>query len=78
MSLLTSEEIKSMALDLGADQCGIARAERYDEAPDGFHPHGYLILRLNMEIPRQRTGFFMHELSLEISKYFYIKNLIMN
>jgi epoxyqueuosine reductase QueG len=39
MSLLTSEEIKSMALDLGADQCGIASIDRYDETPDGFHPH---------------------------------------
>jgi hypothetical protein len=36
MSMLTSEEIKSMALDLGADQCGIASIERYDEAPDGY------------------------------------------
>ena len=28
-----------MALDLGADQCGIASIDRYDETPDGFHPH---------------------------------------
>lgn len=36
--ILTSNEIKSITLSLGADQCGIASVERYQDAPDGFHP----------------------------------------
>ncbi len=36
--MLKYEEIKSIALGLGAVQCGIASAERLDLAPRGFHP----------------------------------------
>jgi len=36
--MLTAEEIKSTAIGLGADQCGIANTKRFDEAPSGFHP----------------------------------------
>jgi len=36
--MLTSEEIKSVALNLGADKCGIASIERFNDAPIGFHP----------------------------------------
>jgi len=36
--MLTAKEIKSTAQGLGADQCGIANAERFDGAPSGFHP----------------------------------------
>ena len=31
-------EIKAVAKDLGADLCGIAPAQRFEGAPDGFHP----------------------------------------
>jgi len=36
--MLAAEEIKSLALGLGADQCGIASTERFDGAPNGFRP----------------------------------------
>jgi epoxyqueuosine reductase len=36
--VLTAKEIKSITIGLGADQCGIANVERFDGAPDGFHP----------------------------------------
>lgn len=35
---MTSHEIKSLALGLGADKCGIAPVERFDDCPEGFHP----------------------------------------
>jgi epoxyqueuosine reductase len=34
----TSATIKSIALGLGADLCGIAGTERFSGAPEGFHP----------------------------------------
>jgi len=37
--MLTSEDIKSIALGLGANRCGISCAERFDNAPSRFHPH---------------------------------------
>ncbi len=36
--MINAEEIKTIALELGADRCGIASAERFDKAPRGFHP----------------------------------------
>jgi epoxyqueuosine reductase QueG len=36
--MLTSEMIKEYALDLGANDCGIASADRFEDAPDGFRP----------------------------------------
>ena len=36
--MITSNEVKNMALGLGAKLCGIAPVERFKEAPNGFHP----------------------------------------
>jgi len=36
--MLSSEEIKSLAINLGADKCGIACTDRFSSAPTGFHP----------------------------------------
>ena len=36
--MLSSEEIKSITLSLGADKCGIARLDRFSSAPEGFRP----------------------------------------
>ena len=36
--MITSEEIKSLALNLGADKCGIASIDRFYSAPKGFLP----------------------------------------
>jgi epoxyqueuosine reductase len=36
--MLSSGEIKSFALDLGADKCGIATTNRFSSAPEGFNP----------------------------------------
>jgi len=36
--MLASEEVKAVAFGLGADRCGISSAERFDDAPKGFHP----------------------------------------
>lgn len=35
---MTADEIKSVVMELGADLCGIASAERFSGAPAGFHP----------------------------------------
>jgi hypothetical protein len=34
--MFSSDEIKSIVLNLGADKCGIASIERFSSAPDGF------------------------------------------
>jgi len=36
--MLSAEKIKSIAIGLGADQCGIAGTDRFHGAPDGFRP----------------------------------------
>lgn len=36
--MINSSEIKKILFDLGADLCGIAPAERFKDAPEGFHP----------------------------------------
>jgi epoxyqueuosine reductase len=36
--MITSEEIKSIVLRLGADACGIAGIDRFTYAPEGFRP----------------------------------------
>ena len=36
---MTASEIKSVALELGADICGIAPVDRFSSAPKGFHPN---------------------------------------
>ncbi|MBL7139250.1 MAG: epoxyqueuosine reductase [Bacteroidales bacterium] len=38
MTSISSTELKSITANLGADRCGIAPAERFDGAPNGFHP----------------------------------------
>jgi epoxyqueuosine reductase QueG len=35
---MTANEIKSVALKLGADICGVAPVDRFSSAPKGFHP----------------------------------------
>lgn len=35
---MTSDELKHYARQLGADLCGIASIDRFDDAPEGFHP----------------------------------------
>ena len=36
--MISSEEIKSITLNLGADKCGIASIDRFSSAPTGFRP----------------------------------------
>jgi len=36
--MLTPDEVKNQAKKLGADLCGIAPAERFSGAPEGFRP----------------------------------------
>lgn len=36
--MISSQEIKKIVLDLGAQVCGIARVKDFDQAPQGFHP----------------------------------------
>ena len=36
--MITSQKVKRMATDVGADLVGIASVQRFDEAPEGFRP----------------------------------------
>lgn len=36
--MLKANEVKQILYDMGADLCGIASIDRFDEAPEGFHP----------------------------------------
>ncbi len=36
--MITARTVKELARQLGADLCGIAPVDRFDEAPKGFHP----------------------------------------
>ncbi len=36
---MTAGEVKSIAIDLGADICGVAPVDRFSGAPAGFHPN---------------------------------------
>ena len=36
--MISKEEVKEVALNNGVDLFGIASVERFDKAPDGFHP----------------------------------------
>jgi epoxyqueuosine reductase len=38
ITMITSTEIKYLAKELGADLCGIASIDRFDDCPTGFHP----------------------------------------
>ena len=40
--MLKSAEVKQLLYDMGADLCGIASIDRFDEAPEGFHPRDVL------------------------------------
>ena len=35
---MNTADVKRLALDLGADLCGIASIDRFSDAPEGFHP----------------------------------------
>lgn len=35
---MKSLEVKQLAYELGADLCGIASIDRFDDAPKGYHP----------------------------------------
>ena len=39
VKIITASEIKSTALELGVDLCGVAAVERFSSAPKGFHPN---------------------------------------
>ncbi|MDR0311786.1 MAG: epoxyqueuosine reductase [Acidobacteriota bacterium] len=39
---MKTQEIKQILYDLGADLCGIASIDRFDDAPEGFHPRDAL------------------------------------
>lgn len=39
---MLSGDIKHILYDMGADLCGIASIDRFDEAPQGFHPRDVL------------------------------------
>ncbi|MCX7710853.1 MAG: epoxyqueuosine reductase [Clostridia bacterium] len=39
---ITASTVKEVAFDLGADLCGIAQIERFEDAPAGFHPKDVL------------------------------------
>jgi epoxyqueuosine reductase len=39
IKMMTANEIKSTALELGVDICGIAPVSRFSSAPKGFHPN---------------------------------------
>lgn len=38
MQVIDSDYVKNLAKEIGADLCGIASVERFDDAPHGFHP----------------------------------------
>jgi len=37
-----TNEVKQILYDMGADLCGVASIDRFDEAPEGFHPRDVL------------------------------------
>lgn len=39
---MNAEEVKERLLNLGADLCGIASVDRFENAPKGFHPNDVL------------------------------------
>jgi len=39
---ISSSYIKKMAFEYGADLCGVASADRFENAPEGFHPRDVL------------------------------------
>ena len=42
MRIVTAKWVKQQAQQWGADLCGIAPVERFDDAPEGFHPRNIL------------------------------------
>ena len=40
--MIDSVSVKKVAVELGADLCGIASVDRFDGAPEGFHPRDVL------------------------------------
>ena len=39
---MTTEKIKAIVQEMGADVCGIASIDRFDKTPQGFHPNDIL------------------------------------
>ena len=39
---MSADDVKTAAVKLGADLCGIASVDRFTEAPKGFHPQDVL------------------------------------
>lgn len=55
------KKVKDLALDLGADLCGLAHIQAFREAPAGFHPSDILgscrsVLVLAKRLPRGAAG----------------------
>ena len=38
MERLTAQKVKELMIALGADLCGIAGIDRFQNAPEGYHP----------------------------------------
>ncbi|HPI86703.1 MAG TPA: hypothetical protein PLR01_10040 [Bacteroidales bacterium] len=62
-SMLSAEQIKTLALSLGADRCGIADAARFDDAPKGFQPrdiyskcHSVIVFLKRLPVEVLRSG----------------------
>ena len=36
--MIKAEQAKEIMFSLGADLCGIASIDRFDDAPEGYHP----------------------------------------
>lgn len=41
---MSSDDIKKIVISLGADLCKIAGIERFEDAPEGYHPRDVLIV----------------------------------
>ncbi len=40
--MINSKEVKEIMFSLGADLCGIAGLDRFEDAPKGYHPRDVL------------------------------------
>lgn len=36
--MINNKKVKEILFGLGADLCGIASIDRFDDAPEGYHP----------------------------------------
>lgn len=69
--MIDSKKVKEILFGLGADLCGIAGIDRFDDAPEGYHPTDVLptcrsvisfacrfpigVLRCNSPVPYTRV-----------------------